>query len=169
MTLSKETYILDANIFIEAQNRYYGMDFAPGFWAQLAKRAEVRSVVSIDRVKEEVRSDKEPDMNEWIDNDFKIGFLSTNVDSIAGKFAEVMESVQSNTQYSPHNVAEFARGADGWIIASALLGNYTVVTKEKYAPQNSKKVKIPNICEKYGIRCIDTFTMIRELGIAWSN
>lgn len=25
-------YLLDANVFIEAKNRYYGFDLAPGFW-----------------------------------------------------------------------------------------------------------------------------------------
>ncbi len=25
-------YLLDANVFIDAKNRYYGFDFCPGFW-----------------------------------------------------------------------------------------------------------------------------------------
>jgi hypothetical protein len=25
-------YVLDANIFIEAKQRYYGLDFCPAFW-----------------------------------------------------------------------------------------------------------------------------------------
>lgn len=25
-------YLLDANVFIEAKNRYYGFDFCPAFW-----------------------------------------------------------------------------------------------------------------------------------------
>ena len=26
------SYILDANVFIQAKNEYYGMDFCPAFW-----------------------------------------------------------------------------------------------------------------------------------------
>ena len=28
-------YILDANVFIEAKNRRYGLDFCPAFWEWL--------------------------------------------------------------------------------------------------------------------------------------
>lgn len=28
-------FLLDANVFIEAKNRYYGFDICPGFWRWL--------------------------------------------------------------------------------------------------------------------------------------
>ena len=41
-----------------------------------------------------------------------------------------------------------------------------VVTKEeKVTALNSKKIKIPNVCEKMNLSCISDFQMIEELGI----
>jgi len=28
-------YLLDANVFIQAKNLYYGLDFCPAFWLEL--------------------------------------------------------------------------------------------------------------------------------------
>mgnify|MGYP006298525777 CR=1 FL=1 len=36
-------YLLDANVFIEAKNRYYGMDFCPAFWDWLLDARRSRS------------------------------------------------------------------------------------------------------------------------------
>ena len=47
-------YLVDANVLIEAQNRYYAFDIAPGFWAWL-DHAHQRSVAcSIDVVCDEL-------------------------------------------------------------------------------------------------------------------
>ena len=32
------SYLLDANIFIQAKNLYYGFDFCPAFWEWLVKK-----------------------------------------------------------------------------------------------------------------------------------
>lgn len=56
--------------------------------------------------------------------------------------------------------------ADPWVIAHALKENAVVVTKEeKVTAINSSKVKIPNVCENMGIRYINDFEFIEELGI----
>lgn len=34
-------YLLDANIFIEAKNRYYGLDFCPAFWEWLQEKNQM--------------------------------------------------------------------------------------------------------------------------------
>ena len=43
-------YLLDANVFIQAKNLYYGMDFCPAFWDWLVKQNEVEQVFSIEKV-----------------------------------------------------------------------------------------------------------------------
>ena len=37
-------YLFDANILMEANNRYYGLDFAPGFWDVMEKWLIVRKL-----------------------------------------------------------------------------------------------------------------------------
>ncbi len=43
-------YLLDSNVFIEAKNRYYGIDFCPAFWDWLVKQNAKGSIYSIEKV-----------------------------------------------------------------------------------------------------------------------
>ena len=47
-------YLLDSNVFIEAKNRYYGIDFCPAFWDWLIKQNANGSVYSIEEVGDEL-------------------------------------------------------------------------------------------------------------------
>ena len=47
-------YLLDANVFIEARRRYYGLDFCPAFWDWLIAANARGSIYSIDRIREEM-------------------------------------------------------------------------------------------------------------------
>ena len=47
------TYVLDANVFIEAARRYYAFDLAPVFWESILQHAAHGRIYSIDRVKKE--------------------------------------------------------------------------------------------------------------------
>lgn len=48
-------YLLDSNVFIQAKNEYYGMDFCPGFWDWLIAGNEAGIVASVARVHKELR------------------------------------------------------------------------------------------------------------------
>jgi len=63
---------------------------------------------------------------------------------------------------------EFAGGADGWLVAYAISTGYTAVTQEVLAPYVKKKVPIPNVCQHFNVTCIDTFEMMRKLGMRYS-
>ena len=52
---------------------------------------------------------------------------------------------------------------DPWLIAKAKTLEATLVTQEATVSSSTKKVKIPNICAEFGVRCITTFDMLREL------
>jgi hypothetical protein len=59
--------------------------------------------------------------------------------------------------------------ADPWVIAHAMKAGACVVTKENLETAlNSKRIKIPNVCQNLGIRCINDFDMIRELKVSFS-
>lgn len=49
-------YLLDANVFIEAKNRYYGLDFCPAFREWLITENAKQRVISIERVGDEIAS-----------------------------------------------------------------------------------------------------------------
>ena len=48
------TYLVDANVLIEAKNRYYAFDIAPGFWKWLNQAHAQGTVFSIEKVGEEL-------------------------------------------------------------------------------------------------------------------
>jgi hypothetical protein len=47
-------YLLDANVFIEAKNGYYGFDFAPAFWDWLDHEHSNGNLFSIEKVRDEL-------------------------------------------------------------------------------------------------------------------
>jgi hypothetical protein len=56
--------------------------------------------------------------------------------------------------------------ADPRVIAHALHENATLVTKEeKVTALNSNKIKITNVCDNMGIRWVNDFQFIDEIGI----
>jgi hypothetical protein len=56
--------------------------------------------------------------------------------------------------------------ADPWVIAHSIFENAIVVTKEeKITALNSKRIRIPNVCDNMGVRWINDFQFIDELGI----
>ena len=54
--------------------------------------------------------------------------------------------------------------ADPWLISFAMAHGGIIVTNEEAVPENSRKVKIPNIAGHFGIRCTDHIGMMRSLG-----
>jgi len=80
----------------------------------------------------------------------------------------VVTWVQSQSQYTNAAKADFAKGADGWLVAYAMAKGRVLVTHEVLASDARRKVPIPNICEPFHIRYVDTFVMLRELGVRFS-
>src|SRR5690348_7002126 len=57
-------YVLDANVFIEAKNKHYGMDFCPAFWDWLLTAQKKGLVCSIEAVLDELKQQPEEDEDE---------------------------------------------------------------------------------------------------------
>lgn len=47
-------YLLDANVFIQAKNLHYGLDFCPAFWDWLVAGNAAGRVRSIEKVGDEI-------------------------------------------------------------------------------------------------------------------
>jgi hypothetical protein len=157
-------FLLDANVFIEAAKRYYAFDLAPAFWEALIVHARSDQIRSIDRVKREIDAG-DGDLAVWADDNFYDWFESTNQQDIVNAYASVMIWANSQTQYLPGALAEFARNPDGWLVAYALAKGYILVTHETFDPSIRKRVKIPNACRAIGVGYMDTFAMLRQLGV----
>jgi hypothetical protein len=160
-------YVLDANVFIEAARRYYAFDIAPPFWESLVRHTANEQLQSIDRVKHELERGKD-ELATWATAQFSDAFASTDEEDVIGFYSEVISWVQVQDQFSDAAKADFAAGADGWLVAYAKAKDRIVVTHEQPAPDARRKVPIPNVCEAFSVSYIDTFEMLRQLGVRFS-
>lgn len=161
MSVSKQ-FVLDANIFIQAHQRYYAFDICPGFWRTLVIQHEKRQVCSIDKVRSELLAGHD-DLSEWVKSTTPASFFKGTADiKVATQFANLVNWVQSEAQFNAEAKAEFASAADGWVIAYAKANNSIVVTHEEYAPDSKRRVPMPNVCIEFDVEYCNTFEMLRE-------
>lgn len=150
-------YLLDANVFIEAKNRYYGFDFCPAFWDWLISSNEQGRVYSIDKVGKELK-ERVDELSQWVDTHGE-GFFLKPDEQIFPAYGKVSNWVNEQ-DYEQAAVNTFLQDADYYLVAHALAYEHTVVTHE--LPSNSrKKIKIPDVCEGLEIEYSNTFEMLR--------
>jgi hypothetical protein len=163
---SDAKYLLDANVYITAKNTYYAFDLAPQFWEVLAKLGTEGRAVSIDRVYDELSNGKDA-LAQWV-QEHSSTFLSTRDDAhILDAYRHLQQWATSQSQFTDAARFEFAEAtcADAWLVAVATAKGYKVVSHEAYSETITWKVKIPNACKAFKVDCVNTFTMLRELGI----
>jgi predicted nucleic acid-binding protein len=171
MSSMARIYCLDANVLIEAWQKYYAPEICPDYWEILNTLGSQGIIFLPEEVKNEivVADDKEKtedDLSKW---------LKRSTIPIHKPTAQVIKCWQNILQANPLHqlLVDSARGrslADPWVISHALSKNATVVTKENpITSMNAKKpVTIPNVCDNMGIRWINDFTFIKELGLIFS-
>ena len=151
-------YCLDTNIFIEPWKRFYSIKFTKGYWEILENLAKKNILFSTSEVKREIEK-IDDDLLKWIkDKEF---FKDPNLD-IQKRMREIMSKYP--------RIIDNSRGrsiADPWVIAHAEQENTTVVTLEQKA-QKPGQVKIPDVCAKEGIECIDIYDLIKQLKIEFT-
>ncbi|MGJ4748509.1 DUF4411 family protein [Leptospira sp. SA-E8] len=162
---TKALYALDANVFIQAHRAYYAFDIAPGYWAALLKHEAQGLVVSIDRVRDELLSGGKADaLEQWLKKTAPETLFDSSKDvTVANTYAAMMQWVQEHPRFKPEAKTEFAGVADGWLLAYAKVHDLTVVTQEKNNPDKTNKVLIPVMGVQFGVKCIDTFDLLRAL------
>ncbi|AZF90254.1 MAG: DUF4411 family protein [Phage 5P_2] len=159
-------FVLDANVFINAARHYYAFDIAPAFWEQLVQLAAKGRIVSIDRVRDELLRGND-ELAEWAKKNFH-GYFDETVDAaVLEVYRQIMIWAQQQSQFIEAAKADFAcaDNADAWLAAYAKVKGYIVVTHEKFDPNIRRKIPIPNVCQAFGVSYVDTFEMLRLLGV----
>lgn len=157
-------YCLDANVLIQAWQKYYHPDFCPDYWSILSELGRSGKIFIPEMVFNEItRTDD--GLSGWLK---KSDIPVTKINEPVTVCLQKIYSAHPAHKYLVDNTK--ARSlADPWIIAHALYLKATVVTKEeKVTAVNSTKVKIPNVCDHMGIRWINDFHFIRESGIKFT-
>ncbi len=150
-------YLLDANVFMQASNLHYGFDFCPAFWDWLLARNADGTVISIEKVGDEITAGNDG-LAGWASQRGHAFFLKPDAAMLPALVT--VSTWATSRNYEPAAIATFLQVADYYLVAQALAHHYTVVTHE-VASTSTKKIKIPDACIGLGIRCITPFDMLR--------
>jgi hypothetical protein len=151
------SYLLDANVFMSANNLHYGLDLCPAFWHWLVHKGNTGSVFSIDKVADEIEASQD-DLSDWARSHGHMLFRCTPP-TLAPQFTQV-STWATGQQYTPAAINTFLQAADFYLIAHGLAGSHVVVTHE--VPSNSPaRIKIPNACVGLGVRFMTPYQMLR--------
>ncbi len=151
-------YLLDANVFIQAKNLHYGLDFCPAFWEWLIQRNQEKKIFSIEKVGDEIDAGGD-ELSDWAIKRGP-GFFLYPDERILSVLGQVSAWV-TNQNYEPAAINTFLQNADYYIVAHALAHGYAVVTHE-VAAASTKIIKIPNACIGLGVKCMTPFEMLRH-------
>lgn len=166
--MSEVIYLLDANTLIDAKRDYFEFERVPEFWEWLEHhggKGGVKIPVEIYEEFEEAKNaDGERDsLAEWASEDAvrKSLLFDEEVDP------NIVSSVISNGYCSDPTDQEIEKmGRDPFLIAYALRDTErrVVVTTEVSRPAKLRaNRKVPDVCRHFGVRCINSFQLLREL------
>jgi hypothetical protein len=149
-------YLLDANVFIQAKNLYYGFDVCPGSWDWLVRRHVDGVVFSVRQVGDELAAGTDA-LADWAQAQGDAFFLPPDARSLPA-LATVAQWAAAQG-YEAAAVNTFLQVADYYLVAHAVAHGHTVVTHEVPA-ETARKVKIPNVCIGLGVPYVNAFQML---------
>jgi hypothetical protein len=160
-------YLLDSNVLITANDTYYELERIRPFWDWICAEAK-RNVV---KIPQEMWDEITP-----ASEDFLLWLSANQVDLAIDEVQSpsLVESVLLNgygfNQSDLDDIATIEQTNDAILIAYALAdrSNRCVVTLEgvqspdAHLPKPENR-KIPLVCHRLGVTCINTFDLIRQL------
>jgi hypothetical protein len=158
-------YLLDANVFIEAKKRHYGLDFCPAFWDWLVMENAAGRVYSIEKVEDEIQAGAD-ELSVWAASRGPDFFLRPD-DAVTRALVTVSAWAvgQTGVRYEAAAVNSFLGDPDYYLVSHALAHGYTVVTHEIRGNVNARReIKIPDACDGVGVIPISPFEMLRLSG-----
>lgn len=156
-------YVLDANVFMEANRRYYAFDLCPGYWKFLVHQNAVERIYSIDPVFREIQRGRDK-LAGWCKEPRSLDmFLATDNQKIIHAYREVVRWVNAQPRFTRQATSEFLAKADPWIVAAGMAGDFVVVTHEEPRPESRKRVSIPDVASAFSVQVANTFEMLRDL------
>ena len=159
-------YLLDANALIDADRDYYPIARVPEFWDWLVEMGQRGSIKVPEEIYEEIvlplPIPKRPNkLVDWIRTHQGALLLNEQVN-----VALVADVTERGYAVDLTDVEVEKVGRDPFLIAYALAGSreWGVVTTERSKPSRTRANRhLPDVCGDFNVRCIDTFTLIRDL------
>jgi hypothetical protein len=150
-------YLLDANVFIQAKNLHYGLDFCPAFWEWLIANNKAGRVFSIEKVGDEIQAGGD-ELSVWAASLGAAFFLKPDAAILPA--LHKVSGWASGPNYEPAAVNTFLQVADYYLVSQALAQQQVVVTHE-VTSASAKKIKIPDACIGPGVKFMTPYEMLR--------
>lgn len=160
----KVVYCIDANILIQAWQKYYSPEICPSYWEVLNSLGKQGVIFIPELVYEEIEKG-EDNLFEWLKNS------DIPIKKIDGEVANCLKEIYTSNPNHKYLVSSngIHSKADPWVIAHAMKENAVVVTKEtKDYFKKQTKIKIPHVCDNMDVKWIDDFEFIRDLNIKFT-
>jgi Domain of unknown function (DUF4411) len=164
MSTALSVYCLDANVLIQAWQKYYSPKFCSDYWEILSSLGKKGRLFLPEMVYEEIiRTDD--DLTDWLKGSAIPRYKPD--ESVVACWKEILEKDPIH-KFLVDNTKNRSL-ADPWVIAHAMKEKACVVTKEeKINVATSLKIKIPNVCDNMGVPWINDFQLVEELNIHFS-
>ncbi len=148
-----DLFLLDANALIDAHETYYSLDRVPGFWLwliEIGKQGRLKIPVE---VYEEVAPFRGP-LPEWLRQPEARAALTLPESSNLQLVQQVL-CVGYARDLDDVEIEEI--GKDPFLVAAAMSGpDRVVVTREvSKKTQIRAKRRLPDVCDTFGVRCIN--------------
>lgn len=151
----KRRYVVDTCSFLTLQE-LYPEDVFPSIWARIDELIGDGQILSVEDVFLEI-STKEDQMHAWAQQRHGIFVpLQSDVQQVA-----IQVLARHPTLV---DVKRNKSSADPFVIAAAVVNGAAVVTEEKFSG-GPERAKIPDVCESFGIVCINLLSMLRAEGV----
>ncbi|MGF1586471.1 MAG: DUF4411 family protein [Bacteroidales bacterium] len=163
MNSSEKKFCLDANVLIQAWQKYYAPSICPSYWDILDYFGKADKLFIPELVYEEIAT-TEDDLSNWLKSS---NIPIRKIDEGVTRCLQDIYSANPNHKFLVDNTKQRSI-ADPWVIAHAIKEGAVVVTKEvKVTALNSKKIKIPNVCDNMKVNWINDFQLVNELGLVF--
>jgi hypothetical protein len=164
MSTGHQKYCLDANVLIQAWQKYYSPKFCPDYWIVLNELGK-QDIIFIPKMVYDEITRTDDDLSKWLK---KSNIPVAEIDENVTSFLKMIFAANPSHQNLVDNTKNRSL-ADPWVIAHAINVNAIVVTKEeKVTAINTTKIKIPNVCDNMGVPWINDFQLIDKLNIHFS-
>lgn len=161
MSERSNIYCLDANVLIQAWQKYYSPKLSPSYW-ELLDRLGAEGKLYLPQIVGDEISRTEDQLSKWLTNS------RIEIRPPDEKVTQSLTAVFAANPLHVHLVDNIRQRslADPWLIAHAIRDNACVVTKEeRIIDTKSTRIRIPNVCDNMQVRCINDFTLLEELGV----
>lgn len=162
-----EKFILDSNFFIQASRSTYPLDVAISFWQKVQQLANAGTIISIDKVRDEIYRN-EDELTQWCKDNLPDEFFLDS-DEVIDEYTLVVQWAASRGEHFKQSaIDEFLSYelADAWLVANCLAKREThsIVTYETSDPKSKRRIKIPDVCIAFDVQYTNTMGMFRALG-----